>query len=117
MRRIEERGEVTFCQAIKDYIQGWVSYGGRSTRAGYWWAQLAVVLYFIIGLLLSLVLVTTVHVLGIIVLCIPSFFSLSIKLLKFFIKSFCSNFSIIVSKPKFKLFLLIYSNNLASPVL
>lgn len=70
MRRIEERGEVTFCQAIKDYIQGWVSYGGRSTRAGYWWAQLAVVLYFIIGLLLSLVLVTTVHVLGIIVLCI-----------------------------------------------
>ena len=29
MRRIEERGEVTFGQAIKDYIQGWVSYGGR----------------------------------------------------------------------------------------
>ena len=70
MRRIEERGEVTFGQAIKDYIQGWVSYGGRSTRAGYWWAQLAVVLYFVIGSLLSLALVTTVHVLGIIILCI-----------------------------------------------
>ena len=40
MRRIEERGKVTFDQAIKDYIQGWVSYGGRSTRAGYWWAFL-----------------------------------------------------------------------------
>lgn len=40
MRRIEERGKVTFGQAIKDFIQGWVSYGGRSTRAGYWWVML-----------------------------------------------------------------------------
>lgn len=70
MRRIEERGEVTFGQAIKDYIQGWVSYGGRSTRAGYWWAQLSIILYFIIGVLLSFTLMATVHVLGIIVLCL-----------------------------------------------
>ena len=40
MRRIEEHGKVTFNQAIKDFIQGWVSYGGRSTRAGYWWVIL-----------------------------------------------------------------------------
>lgn len=70
MRRIEERGKVTFGQAIKDYIQGWVSYGGRSTRAGYWWAELAIALYFIIGFLLSFTLMATVHVLGIIVFCL-----------------------------------------------
>lgn len=69
MRRIEERGEVTFGQAIKDYIQGWVSYGGRSTRAGYWWAILGMVLYILVGMLLSFLLMFTVRILGIIFIC------------------------------------------------
>lgn len=70
MRRIEERGKVTFNQAIKDFIQGWVSYGGRSTRAGYWWAILGMVLYILVGMLLSFLLMFTVRILEIIFICL-----------------------------------------------
>lgn len=56
MRRIEERGKVTFNQAIKDFIQGWVSYGGRSTRAGYWWACLGEIIFLFVYALVMLVL-------------------------------------------------------------
>ena len=55
MRRIEERGEVTFGQAIKDFIQGWVSYGGRSTRAGYWWACLGEMIFLFACALVMLI--------------------------------------------------------------
>lgn len=55
MRRIEERGEVTFGQAIKDFIQGWVSYGGRSTRAGYWWAWLGEMIFLFACALVMLI--------------------------------------------------------------
>ena len=70
MRRIEESGEVTFGQAIKDFIQGWVSYGGRATRAGYWWAILGVVLYVLAGMVLSFMLMFTVRILGVIFICL-----------------------------------------------
>lgn len=70
MRRIEERGEVTFGQAIKDFIQGWLSYGGRSTRAGYWWVALAMVLYVLAGVLLSFLLMMVSRILGVIFICL-----------------------------------------------
>lgn len=38
--KIQEKGKVTFIQAIKDFYKGYIDFGGRSTRAGYWWATL-----------------------------------------------------------------------------
>lgn len=34
--RIMERGKVSFKQAFHDYFHGMLSFGGRSTRAGFW---------------------------------------------------------------------------------
>lgn len=45
MARIsQEPGEVTFSQAIKDFFKGYVDFKGRTTRAGYWWVQLILIL-------------------------------------------------------------------------
>lgn len=38
--KIQEKGKVTFIQAIKDFYKGYIDFGGRSTRGGYWWATL-----------------------------------------------------------------------------
>ncbi len=38
MAKIEEKGKVTFKEAIKDFFRGYVDFKGRTTRAGYWWA-------------------------------------------------------------------------------
>lgn len=40
MKRIEESGEVSFKQAFVDFWRGLFSFGGRSTRAGFWYGIL-----------------------------------------------------------------------------
>src|SRR5699024_10305963 len=40
--RIMERGKVSFKQAFHDYFHGMLSFGGRSTRAGFWKAALII---------------------------------------------------------------------------
>lgn len=49
MRRINEQGKVSFEEAFHDYCRGILSYGGRSTRSGYWWGQV-VCLIFVLAL-------------------------------------------------------------------
>lgn len=46
MKRIEESGEISFKQAFVDFWRGLFSFGGRSTRTGFW--------YGILGLLITL---------------------------------------------------------------
>lgn len=46
--RIEQKGKVTFLQAIKDFFRGYVDFKGRTTRAGYWWATLALIIIAIV---------------------------------------------------------------------
>ena len=43
--RIEQKGKVTFLQAIKDFFRGYVDFKGRTTRAGYWWVS------FVLGII------------------------------------------------------------------
>lgn len=38
MKKIEEKGRVMFEDAVSDYWHGLFSFGGRSTRSGYWWS-------------------------------------------------------------------------------
>ena len=45
MRRINEKGKVSFEEAFHDYCRGILSYGGRSTRAGYWWGQVVCLIF------------------------------------------------------------------------
>lgn len=48
MKKIEESGKVSFSQSVKDFWQGYFNFGGRSTRAGYWWSQLCIILVYIV---------------------------------------------------------------------
>ena len=59
MHRIEESGKVKFPQAFKDFWEGMFSFGGRSTRAGYWWGQFS---WLLISLILLLVVYVTYEV-------------------------------------------------------
>lgn len=44
---INEKGKITFKQAWVDFWKGYVDFGGRSTRAGYWWIQLLIYLLIV----------------------------------------------------------------------
>lgn len=48
MKKISEKGKVSFGQAFKDFFTGYFDFRGRSTRAGYWWAQLAIGIVYIL---------------------------------------------------------------------
>lgn len=48
MKTIEESGKVSFPQAVKDFWKGYADFRGRSTRAGYWWANLCIALIYVI---------------------------------------------------------------------
>ena len=55
MKKISEKGKVSFSQAVSDFFKGYADFRGRSTRAGYWWATLAIVLiYIILGVLTAI---------------------------------------------------------------
>lgn len=54
MNRIEQKGKVTFKQAIKDFFGGYFDFKGQTTRAGYWWVILAFVLLTTITLILGM---------------------------------------------------------------
>ena len=56
MKRIEESGEISFKQAFVDFWRGLFSFGGRSTRTGYWYGIMtaSVISYGILGLLIAL---------------------------------------------------------------
>ena len=41
--KIMEHGKVSFKQAVHDFFHGMLSFGGRSTRAGYWKSQILIV--------------------------------------------------------------------------
>lgn len=48
MAKIEQKGKVSFKQAIKDFFIGYFDFKGRTTRAGYWWIALPFTLLTII---------------------------------------------------------------------
>ena len=54
MREIQEvPGKVTIKTAFRDYFKGYFDFMGRSTRAGYWWVMVIVMLFlFIPGFIL-----------------------------------------------------------------
>lgn len=53
---INETGKVGFVQACKDYWRGYVNFSGKTTRAGYWWAQLMIALIaFAIALVVGVI--------------------------------------------------------------
>ncbi len=52
--RIEQTGKITFRQAIKDFFRGYVDFKGRTTRAGYWWATLALILITIVTTIMAI---------------------------------------------------------------
>ncbi len=55
MKKISEKGKVSFPQAVGDFFKGYADFRGRSTRAGYWWATLAIVLiYIVLGVLTAI---------------------------------------------------------------
>lgn len=56
MRSIQEKGRITFGQAVRDFFKGYVDFRGVSTRAGYWWIQL---LIWIIELIVIMGMTTT----------------------------------------------------------
>lgn len=48
--RIQERGKITPLEAIKHYFTGIIDFGGRSTRASFWWVTLFLLItYFIVA--------------------------------------------------------------------
>ena len=52
MRKINEiPGKVSFGQAFKDFFIGYVDFKGRTTRAGYWWITLILILLSIVPIL------------------------------------------------------------------
>lgn len=56
--KIQEKGKVTFIQAIKDFYKGYIDFGGRSTRGGYWWATLftfIITLLYLVGLIAGII--------------------------------------------------------------
>lgn len=55
MKKISEKGKVSFFQAMSDFFKGYADFRGRSTRAGYWWATLAIILvYIVLGLITAI---------------------------------------------------------------
>lgn len=70
-------GKVTFKQAIRDYWRGYVDFGGYTTRAGYWWANLFVWLYLLAALVIGLL---CTHVAGIVAILVMAGSILSVIL-------------------------------------
>ncbi|HFL3543387.1 DUF805 domain-containing protein [Enterococcus faecalis] len=76
--KIEQKGKVTFRQAIKDFFRGYVDFKGRTTRAGYWWASLALIIVAIVtgifGIFASLVnmLLVLPFIIFVLVAIVPS---------------------------------------------
>ncbi|KRM53244.1 DUF805 domain-containing protein [Ligilactobacillus araffinosus] len=58
--KIMERGKVSFKQAVHDFFHGILSFGGRSTRAGYWKSQLLIIPIYIVvmGIVITLTVFT-----------------------------------------------------------
>lgn len=54
LTKIEQKGKVSFKQAIKDFFLGYFDFKGQTTRAGYWWVILAFILLTIITLILGM---------------------------------------------------------------
>lgn len=50
MKKIQEAGYVPFKQASIDFVRGYFDFRGRTTRSGFWWAQIIRLLYVIIAL-------------------------------------------------------------------
>ncbi|MBV7392373.1 DUF805 domain-containing protein [Enterococcus sp. ALS3] len=48
MKRISEQGKVSFSQAFSDFFKGYADFRGRSTRRGYWFAMLGVLVVYLI---------------------------------------------------------------------
>lgn len=46
MKTIEETGKVSFSHSVKDFWQGYFDFRGQSTRAGFWWSQLCIILIY-----------------------------------------------------------------------
>lgn len=47
MKRVSEKGKVSFSLAMNDFFKGYFDFRGRSTRAGYWWPKLGIALIYI----------------------------------------------------------------------
>lgn len=77
MHKVEENGQkISFKQAIIDFFRGYVDFGGRTTRGGYWWVELAGFLAGLIFVIISeIACFASDEVCGaiIIILCICSF--------------------------------------------
>ncbi|MBV7392089.1 MULTISPECIES: DUF805 domain-containing protein [Enterococcus] len=48
MKRILEQGKVSFPQAMSDFFKGYADFRGRSTRRGYWFAMLGILVIYVI---------------------------------------------------------------------
>lgn len=48
MKKISQEGKVSFPEAVKDFCKGYFDFGGRSTRAGFWWPQLAIAIIYVV---------------------------------------------------------------------
>lgn len=48
MKKIDEVGKISFSQSVKDFWKGYFDFSGRSTRAGYWWATVSIIVIYII---------------------------------------------------------------------
>lgn len=59
MKKISEEGKVSFLEAIKDFYRGYFDFKGRSTRAGYWWVQLATAIVYFILFVIMVIEVST----------------------------------------------------------
>lgn len=60
--KVQEKGRVSFGQAVKDFFRGYVDFSGRSTRAGYWWTVLAVAIVeaiLAVGLCISIGMISS----------------------------------------------------------
>lgn len=49
VRELNETGRVSFKQAIVDVFRGYATFGGETTRAGFWWPTLVVALVVALG--------------------------------------------------------------------
>ncbi|MGH1648644.1 DUF805 domain-containing protein [Enterococcus gilvus] len=55
MKKVLEEGKVSFSQAVKDFFKGYADFRGRSTRAGYWWAVLAIAILYVVLAIITIV--------------------------------------------------------------
>ncbi|MGM0238065.1 DUF805 domain-containing protein [Enterococcus sp. AZ103] len=55
MKRISEQGKVSFSQAFSDFFKGYADFRGRSTRRGYWFAMLGVLVVYLILTIITVV--------------------------------------------------------------